>query len=124
MPPAVRLSRGRHVRGPARGSSGKIVPRGPSGDATPTAPPQPPSAAETSPTTAPAGGGWDEGTGLAPSPNQRYVPLTFHARGGLGEVWRARDAELGRNVALKRILDAHADQPESRRRFLLEAEIT
>jgi serine/threonine-protein kinase len=61
---------------------------------------------------------------LAPSPNQRYVLLDFHARGGLGEVWHAHDVELGRRVALKRIQEARADQPESRRRFLLEAEIT
>ena len=34
------------------------------------------------------------------------------------------DAELNREVALKQILDQHADDPSSRRRFLLEAEIT
>src|SRR5262249_31859338 len=45
-------------------------------------------------------------------------------RGGLGAVFVALDAELGREVALKQILDDHADDPASRSRFLLEAEIT
>ena len=36
----------------------------------------------------------------------------------------ALDAELHREVALKQILDHHADDPTSRQRFLIEAEIT
>ena len=36
----------------------------------------------------------------------------------------ARDEELHREVALKQILDRHADDPDSRARFLVEAEIT
>ena len=36
----------------------------------------------------------------------------------------ALDGELNREVALKQILDHHADDPISRQRFLLEAEIT
>ena len=36
----------------------------------------------------------------------------------------ALDAELHREVALKQILDRHADDPVSRSRFLVEAEIT
>ena len=36
----------------------------------------------------------------------------------------ALDGELNREVALKQILDRHADDPASRARFLLEAEIT
>jgi hypothetical protein len=54
----------------------------------------------------------------------RYQPVRFHARGGLGEVLLAEDNELHRQVALKRIQRRHLDDPESRRRFLLEAEIT
>jgi serine/threonine protein kinase len=54
----------------------------------------------------------------------RYEPLRFHAEGGLGEVWVARDAELKREVALKRIRqDRDGSNPETLRRFLLEAEI-
>lgn len=36
----------------------------------------------------------------------------------------ALDAELNREVALKQILEHQADDPVSRRRFLIEAEIT
>ena len=54
----------------------------------------------------------------------RYVGLQEHARGGLGEVFTATDTELHRVVALKRIQDHRADDGPSRRRFLLEAEIT
>jgi eukaryotic-like serine/threonine-protein kinase len=55
---------------------------------------------------------------------QRFRVLRPHARGGLGAVFVALDAELKREVALKQILTAHADDPISRARFLLEAEVT
>jgi WD40 repeat protein/serine/threonine protein kinase len=54
----------------------------------------------------------------------RYTLLRPHARGGLGEVWVALDRELHREVALKEIRPEQADDPESRARFLLEAEVT
>jgi hypothetical protein len=62
-----------------------------------------------------------DGQTAAPS---RYRPERFHARGGLGEVWAAQDQELHREVALKSVQPRHAGDAESRRRFLLEAEIT
>jgi serine/threonine-protein kinase len=62
--------------------------------------------------------------GTATSNGQRFRVLRPHARGGLGAVFIALDEELHREVALKQILEKHADDPGSRARFLLEAEVT
>jgi eukaryotic-like serine/threonine-protein kinase len=60
----------------------------------------------------------------APALLPRYHRLRFHARGGLGEVYVAHDAELNRDVALKEMQGRHAHDPVSRARFLAEAEVT
>src|SRR5262245_1113090 len=39
------------------------------------------------------------------------------ARGGMGAVLRGRDTDLGRDVAIKVMLEAHAGWPELLRRF-------
>ncbi len=62
--------------------------------------------------------------GESTSDGQRFRILRPHARGGLGAVFVALDSELHREVALKQILDHHADDATSRQRFLIEAEIT
>jgi serine/threonine protein kinase len=64
------------------------------------------------------------GGGEANSGAERFRVLRPHAQGGLGAVYVALDSELNREVALKRILDPHADDPNSRQRFLLEAQVT
>ena len=66
--------------------------------------------------------GWDDSGVVDPG-----GPLPDHPaarRGGLGEVYVARDQEVHRDVALKQIKSEHADERENRARFLVEAEIT
>ncbi len=53
-----------------------------------------------------------------------YQVLRSHARGGLGEVLVAHDANIGRKVAIKIIQTPFADDPSRQKRFLREAEIT
>ncbi len=56
------------------------------------------------------------GTRLGP-----YEVLGSLGAGGMGEVYRARDAKLGRDVALKILPDTFANDPDRLARFEREA---
>jgi serine/threonine-protein kinase len=61
-----------------------------------------------------------------PPPEQRgdrYHLFGEIARGSMGAVLRGRDVDLGRDVAVKVVLQKHADRPEVIRRFIEEAQI-
>ena len=50
-----------------------------------------------------------------------YTTVRRLGSGGAGEVWRARDERLGRDVAIKVLLPHHSHDPEKLRRFADEA---
>ena len=52
-----------------------------------------------------------------------YEVLAKLGEGGMGEVWRARDTKLGRDVALKILPEAFAADPERVARFQREAQV-
>jgi Tol biopolymer transport system component len=58
------------------------------------------------------------GTALGP-----YEIVAFIGRGGMGEVYRARDTRLNRAVALKILPRESSDDPTRRQRFMREARI-
>jgi len=59
------------------------------------------------------------GPGSKPGPYEVVAPL---GAGGMGEVYRARDTRLHRDVALKVLPDAFAADPERLARFEREAQ--
>jgi tRNA A-37 threonylcarbamoyl transferase component Bud32 len=67
---------------------------------------------------------WSFSLGQTTSEGGRFRLLRHPARGGIGIVSVALDSELHREVALKQIQPQHADDPTSRARFLVEAEVT
>jgi eukaryotic-like serine/threonine-protein kinase len=64
------------------------------------------------------------GDSAATDSEGRFRIVRFHDRGALGEVYVARDQQLHRIVALKRIKRDHATDQDKRARFVVEAEIT
>jgi serine/threonine-protein kinase len=58
-----------------------------------------------------------------PASAGRYHLFGEIARGGMGAVLRARDPEIGRELALKVLLERHRGHPELSRRFQEEAQI-
>ena len=70
-----------------------------------------------------AKGMMDSGSDLIGRPIGAYKILSLLGAGGMGEVYRARDAKLGRDVAIKVLPDAFADDPERLARFQREAHV-
>ncbi|MFI5454218.1 MAG: protein kinase [Isosphaerales bacterium] len=75
-----------------------------------------------------------EGPGLLVQPGSPEMPaigdrsgrlqlLGEIARGGMGAVLKGRDPDLGRDVAVKVLLESHRDKPDLIRRFIEEAQI-
>ena len=50
---------------------------------------------------------------------ERFQLIRQHARGGIGQVWLARDGELQRDVAVKEIQPRYAESESQRARFVL-----
>lgn len=59
-----------------------------------------------------------------PEGRERYTLSRLYAQGGIGQVWLARDGDIGRDVALKELIPGRADSPAVLARFLEEAKIT
>jgi eukaryotic-like serine/threonine-protein kinase len=58
-----------------------------------------------------------------PGDTRRYQIFGEIARGGIGAILRGRDVDLGRNLAIKVLLEGHADNSVMLRRFIEEAQI-
>lgn len=55
--------------------------------------------------------------------DSRYQLLGEIARGGMGAILKGRDTDLGRDLAVKVLLDSHKDKPDVIQRFIEEAQI-
>src|ERR1035437_10758365 len=54
---------------------------------------------------------------------ERFALLEQAGRGAMGVVWKARDNERGKIVAVKMLRDLHADDPEYIERFAREVDL-
>ena len=62
--------------------------------------------------------------GLAPGTSIGHYDVTsLLGEGGMGQVWQATDTQLNRQVALKILPDAFAEDPDRLARFQREAQI-
>ena len=52
-----------------------------------------------------------------------YEVLSLLGKGGMGEVWRARDTKLGRQVAIKTLPEEFAKDADRLARFEREAKL-
>lgn len=59
-----------------------------------------------------------------PPSRERYEARTFHAEGGIGQIWLVRDENIGRDVALKELKGSRKVSPAYVARFLREGRIT
>jgi PAS domain S-box-containing protein len=64
------------------------------------------------------------GPKAAPGMGTRYAFTSIHATGGIGRVWRARDRQLDREVALKELRPEQAGNSKTAARFVREARLT
>lgn len=55
--------------------------------------------------------------------DSRYQMLGEIARGGMGAIIKGRDTDLGRDLAIKVLLESNRDRPEMIQRFIEEAQI-
>ena len=60
----------------------------------------------------------EAGTRLGP-----YEIVELLGKGGMGEVYRAKDTKLGREVAIKVLPEGFSDEPERMARFEREAKV-
>src|SRR5580693_3439143 len=60
---------------------------------------------------------------MSPQTIAHYRIVAKLGEGGMGEVWRATDTKLGRDVAIKLLPEAFAASPDRMARFTREAQV-